>query len=141
CSSFSFFFQAEDGIRDDLVTGVQTCALPIFATSWDPRSRRTMILALILSVAALFINPVGVKMVLYPLNTMLDPAMKFSPISEWQPLQFSDERSFAFLGILGSIFLLVIVRRTELLWRELLVLGVGAWLAASHVRMLFVFGI
>src|SRR5258708_25826152 len=26
---FVFFFQAEDGIRDDLVTGVQTCALPI----------------------------------------------------------------------------------------------------------------
>src|SRR6266404_7908566 len=29
-----FFFQAEDGIRDKLVTGVQTCALPIF-----PRGR------------------------------------------------------------------------------------------------------
>src|SRR5258708_25674992 len=29
--SFFFFFQAEDGIRDDLVTGVQTCALPISA--------------------------------------------------------------------------------------------------------------
>src|SRR5947208_10383930 len=28
--SFFFFFQAEDGIRDDLVTGVQTCALPIW---------------------------------------------------------------------------------------------------------------
>src|SRR5438552_15233475 len=28
---FFFFFQAEDGIRDDLVTGVQTCALPIWA--------------------------------------------------------------------------------------------------------------
>src|SRR6266536_2722184 len=26
---FFFFFQAEDGIRDPLVTGVQTCALPI----------------------------------------------------------------------------------------------------------------
>src|SRR5437762_5968585 len=26
-----FFFQAEDGIRDTSVTGVQTCALPIFA--------------------------------------------------------------------------------------------------------------
>src|SRR5258708_37460843 len=26
-----FFFQAEDGIRDDLVTGVQTCALPIYS--------------------------------------------------------------------------------------------------------------
>src|SRR2546430_11012160 len=28
--SFFFFFQAEDGIRDLTVTGVQTCALPIF---------------------------------------------------------------------------------------------------------------
>src|SRR2546426_2916143 len=28
--SFFFFFQAEDGIRDYKVTGVQTCALPIF---------------------------------------------------------------------------------------------------------------
>src|SRR5206468_5470780 len=26
---FFFFFQAEDGIRDLIVTGVQTCALPI----------------------------------------------------------------------------------------------------------------
>src|SRR3989441_11039840 len=30
---FFFFFQAEDGIRDKLVTGVQTCALPISARS------------------------------------------------------------------------------------------------------------
>src|SRR2546430_4274227 len=29
CVSFIFFFQAEDGIRDLTVTGVQTCALPI----------------------------------------------------------------------------------------------------------------
>src|SRR6266540_6464830 len=32
-----FFFQAEDGIRDRDVTGVQTCALPIFRV--EPRSR------------------------------------------------------------------------------------------------------
>src|SRR5438034_2377446 len=30
---FFFFFQAEDGIRDHCVTGVQTCALPICPTS------------------------------------------------------------------------------------------------------------
>src|SRR5206468_7423747 len=34
---FIFFFQAEDGIRDLIVTGVQTCALPILLVfSWDP---------------------------------------------------------------------------------------------------------
>src|SRR5437867_8191823 len=32
-SMFFFFFQAEDGIRDRTVTGVQTCALPI-STWW-----------------------------------------------------------------------------------------------------------
>src|SRR6266536_5909570 len=31
---FVFFFQAEDGIRDPLVTGVQTCALPICDTGF-----------------------------------------------------------------------------------------------------------
>src|SRR5438132_5626674 len=40
---FFFFFQAEDGIRDHCVTGVQTCALPIsrllaaFARRLDPK--------------------------------------------------------------------------------------------------------
>src|SRR5205807_6158342 len=37
-----FFFQAEDGIRDYKVTGVQTCALPISSCwapflEWEPR--------------------------------------------------------------------------------------------------------
>src|SRR5699024_11227728 len=31
-----FFFQAEDGIRDRNVTGVQTCALPIFEHATKP---------------------------------------------------------------------------------------------------------
>src|SRR5947207_7690636 len=33
---FFFFFQAEDGIRDHCVTGVQTCALPIFRAEYRP---------------------------------------------------------------------------------------------------------
>src|SRR5205807_2948489 len=31
----SFFFQAEDGIRDYKVTGVQTCALPILVVVYE----------------------------------------------------------------------------------------------------------
>src|SRR2546425_837467 len=37
---FFFFFQAEDGIRDKLVTGVQTCALPI-SSRWTATSGPT----------------------------------------------------------------------------------------------------
>src|SRR5690606_39989143 len=39
-----FFFQAEDGIRDFHVTGVQTCALPISAyASMRPGLRRSLV--------------------------------------------------------------------------------------------------
>src|SRR5687767_15358905 len=34
-TGWAFFFQAEDGIRDKLVTGVQTCALPIYDRAGD----------------------------------------------------------------------------------------------------------
>src|SRR5687767_8325736 len=40
-----FFFQAEDGIRDKLVTGVQTCALPIFRLP-EPAARAVEALAI-----------------------------------------------------------------------------------------------
>src|SRR5699024_12198812 len=42
-----FFFQAEDGIRERNVTGVQTCALPISAAG-----RRSQTRSLLLSTAA-----------------------------------------------------------------------------------------
>src|SRR5256714_10722879 len=40
---YFFFFQAEDGIRDKLVTGVQTCALPISAGGSDLRLCRMLV--------------------------------------------------------------------------------------------------
>src|SRR2546425_2962070 len=46
CCHCFFFFQAEDGIRDKLVTGVQTCALPIF------QLRRPLVEGMRRSVAA-----------------------------------------------------------------------------------------
>src|SRR2546426_9330345 len=42
CSIF-FFFQAEDGIRDYKVTGVQTCALPIWL--YEPLERPLRLVA------------------------------------------------------------------------------------------------
>src|SRR5690625_5419720 len=36
----NFFFQAEDGIRDGHVTGVQTCALPIYLIKDETNQKR-----------------------------------------------------------------------------------------------------
>src|SRR2546422_8387671 len=38
---YFFFFQAEDGIRDVAVTGVQTCALPISSPGLAPSAHST----------------------------------------------------------------------------------------------------
>src|SRR5712672_4005812 len=52
CVVFFFFFQAEDGIRDKLVTGVQTCALPIWFG----------IIIIILMELAMITPPVGINL-------------------------------------------------------------------------------
>src|SRR5689334_24993271 len=45
CLKFFFFFQAEDGIRDGTVTGVQTCALPICSSGSAANKRSTSTIA------------------------------------------------------------------------------------------------
>src|SRR5260370_25351109 len=42
-----FFFQAEDGIRDSSVTGVQTCALPILIPADDRNDRGRVLVAVL----------------------------------------------------------------------------------------------
>ena len=55
---FFFFFQAEDGIRDTSVTGVQTCALPIYEENLTQRwqgSDAAEQIGAILPMGALFV--------------------------------------------------------------------------------------
>jgi hypothetical protein len=108
---------------------------------WSSGVRKTFRLSLVLSVLALFCNPIGITQILYPVNTLLHQPLGLSQVEEWQPLQLTDERGFALLGVLACIALVVIVRHSELLWHELLLLSAGTWLAVSHRRLVFVFGI
>src|SRR5258708_21652009 len=55
---FFFFFQAEDGIRDDLVTGVQTCALPISmgtSKTQTGKTRRVLFLSVYVIICFVFV--------------------------------------------------------------------------------------
>ncbi len=111
------------------------------SSRWDSRRRRLLLFMFLFSAGALFLNPVGVKQVFYPLNTMLQQHVGLSQIEEWQPLQMSDLRGLAVPGIVGGIFLFLIVRRSELFLNELLLLAMSASFALSHRRMTVVFGI
>jgi hypothetical protein len=118
----------------------------LVAVRWEPERRRMLGWALGLSVAALMVNPIGIKLVFYPVNALLVPSVGLGAVSEWQPLQLGDGRGLALLGVLAWVALLVIARRPELRgrelqWQELLYLALGTWLAVSHRRLLFPFGV
>jgi hypothetical protein len=108
---------------------------------WPSRARKILLYAAILSVGALFLNPAGFRQVMLPVDFLLHQQVNLASVQEWQPLPLNGQRGIVFLLVLGCGFLLVIMRRIELHLDEVLLLGAGIWLAGSHDRMLFVFGI
>jgi hypothetical protein len=113
----------------------------LIAEKWEPQRRKTLLIAMVLSLAALFLNPVGLKLILYPLDTLIHQPIGLSFVQEWQPLQLSSQRGILLMAVLACIFLSVIGRKAELHFDELILLAMGTWLAGGHDRMLFVFGI
>lgn len=121
------FFQFEMGLLE--------------STRWESRRRLLLGVALLVSVAALFINPVGIKLVRYPLDVMASLPLNLSSINEWKPLQMNTGRGIGLLAVIAGIFLLVIVQRSKLFGHELALLAAATWFATHHERMTFVFGI
>lgn len=113
----------------------------LIAEPWNPRRRQLLSLALTLSAAATLVNPIGIKLVLFPLDTIFHQPLGLAMVQEWQPLQLSSQRGIILLAVLGIIFLWLVLSKAVLYLDELLLLALGVWLAGSHVRMLFGFGI
>jgi hypothetical protein len=111
------------------------------ALRWEHKRRRILGLAVVLSAATLLLNPVGLKLALYPVDFMLHLPINLSVIEEWKPLQMDSARGIGLLATIVFIFLIVIVQRSRLFWHELVLLAAGTWFAVHHERMVFVFGI
>src|SRR3989441_2554908 len=72
-----FFFQAEDGIRDYKVTGVQTCALPI-----DRKSTRLNSSHLVISYAVFCLKKKKTKIISLYNGRTFAPATGTKPVME-----------------------------------------------------------
>jgi hypothetical protein len=113
----------------------------LVAPHWSRACRRTLAISLLLSAGALFVNPVGIKQIFYPLDTLLNMPVLVGNVAEYAPLQMSSARGVALMAVLLLSFLLVMMHRAELYWHESMLLVLGTWMAVSHMRMVFVFGI
>jgi len=113
----------------------------LVAPRWRRDARRTFALALAASFPALLLNPAGMRLVLYPFHALGSMTVAVSAVSEWQPPSMGDPRSLAMIAVLVCIVLLAAVRRPVLFLQEAFFLAVGTYLASSHRRMFFVFGV
>jgi hypothetical protein len=113
----------------------------LISVKWATRQRRYLAASMVLGGLALFVNPVGSRQVFYPIDTMFHQHIGLTQVQEWLPLQITEPRAVLLVVLLLCIFLLVLVRRSELELQELALLTLGLWMALSHRRMLFVFGI
>src|SRR6185437_16713217 len=96
--------------------------------------RRVFIWSILLSFAGLFINPAGLKQILYPFDTLMNMKLLMANVQEWAPLNLTDARGIGLLSVLFCMLLLIAARKAEICLDELLLLAGGTWMAVSHLR-------
>src|SRR5437870_11911926 len=91
-----FFFQAEDGIRDGHVTGVQTCALPIF-----PREERCFMKPAY-DVAVVGAGPYGLSVAAHLLGRGLRVAVFGKTLEMWREIGRASCRERVEMVVVGG---------------------------------------
>ena len=112
------------------------CGAPVV-----PRELKNLLLALAASLAALFVNPFGYKLVLYPFDFLFRQPSNMKYIEEWQAVDFSTGTGkLALIAIFGLLAAGLFSRRR---WKldEVLLTAFALWAALSHVRFLFFAGL
>lgn len=98
--------------------------------------RRRLVLAAGLSVAALFVNPYGWKLIGYPFDLRYRQAPALSVIVEWQSVNFHD--GYGKLALLMIVGVLMTVWLSREIWRvrDFLLVVFSLWAALTYVRFL-----
>jgi hypothetical protein len=113
----------------------------VVALRWTPGELKKLLLALAASLAALFVNPFGYKLVLYPYTLLLRQQGVMQYLEEWQPVDFSAVNGKLALVLIFALLVAALFSRRQ--WRldEVLLMAFALWEALSHVRFLFFAGL
>jgi hypothetical protein len=113
----------------------------VVARRWTPAQLKALTLAFCSSVAALFVNPFGYRLVLYPFDLLGRQQSMVLHTEEWQSVDFGKvSGKLALLTLLALLLAAVLSRRR---WRldQLLLMVFALWTGLLHVRMLFFLGL
>lgn len=111
------------------------------ARRWAPLERRKILSVFALSVAALFVNPYGWRLVLYPFDVALHQKLTTGYIQEWRSLEFSDPRAIIAFLVLSAMFLFSLTRSRRWPLHDALFLLLAFYGAFTHMRFVVLVGI
>jgi hypothetical protein len=107
------------------------------ARRWSRRQFRRLLAYGGVSVAALFVNPIGYRLVFYPFEFIFEQKLNVASIDEWASVNFHDARGKVVLAFLAALFLGALLRNCRWKLEEVLLAGLGIYLGLTHIRFLF----
>ena len=113
----------------------------VVAQRWEPRQLRSLLLAGVASVAALFVNPFGYKLVLYPYDLLIRHNDVVQGLEEWQPVNFGGLNGKLALAVVFLLIALPLLSSKRWKLQDVLLASFALWAALSHVRFLFFAGL
>ena len=111
------------------------------AERWTPSQMGKLVVTGLASIAALFVNPFGSRLVLYPLDMAFRQKLNISHVAEWVSVDFHDLRGKLVLALVLSLLVSALVRRTR--WRlgEIALVLFALYSGLTYIRFLFLLAI
>src|SRR5579863_1046485 len=113
----------------------------IRATRWTPNQRRQLLLAFAASCAALFLNPYGYRLVLFPLDMAFRQRLMVASIAEWSQVDLHGPRGMVVLALLAGLLCSGLLSRRRWLLSDFVLVLIAFYGGLSHERLLFFAGI
>ena len=111
------------------------------ATPWTAEELKRLALTFALSLAALFVNPFGWRLVLYPLDLAIRQRLNVALGGEWASVSFNDSRGIFVMITLAAVFVMILLPRER--WRidDALLTAFVLYCGLTHIRFLVMAGI
>jgi len=113
----------------------------LYAKRWNAAQKRKLALVTLASVAALFVNPYGWRLVAYPAKALAGAQLGTELIAEWASLNFHTALGKTVLATLLALGLLQVVRGRRWALQDFALAAVGVYGALTYVRFVFLIGI
>ena len=116
---------------------VRGCWGGIEATRWSRPQASKLAWVSLLSTVALFVNPYGWRLVLYPFDMAFHQKLNIASVDEWRSLDFHTPRGKIVFTMMAAAVLLQLLRGRRWRLHEVLLLLIGTYAGLTYSRFLF----